>query len=257
MSRLFEVYNYRQMLLSMIRTDLRTRYKGSFLGFLWTFVNPLLQLLVYTLIFTQILKTQIPKYPVYLFVGLLSWTLFQTAVQTGTGIVNRQANLVKKIYFPREILPLAIVGGAAVNYILSLLVLVPFILLEHVPLSWPLVYLPVVLLAQIFVSLGFAFVFSALNVFFRDLEHIIGIFMMLWFYCTPIVYKLSAIPPKDQIWLEWNPMTPITVAYQRIFYQSASPGVTNLLLVLLEGVLMTAVGWIVYYRLSRRFAEEI
>ena len=124
-----EVYAYRSMLWSMIVSDLRTRYKGSVLGFLWTFMNPLLLLLVYMLVFSTVMRIKLTNYAVYLFIGLLAWNVFANSVQSASSVIVRQASMVKKIYFPRAILPLAIVGGSVMNYLFSLAILIPLLLL--------------------------------------------------------------------------------------------------------------------------------
>lgn len=252
-----EIYQYRQMLKSLILTDLRTRYKGSFLGFLWTFINPLLMLLVYTIIFSTIMRINIPHYAMFMFVGLLPWIFFSSSIQNSAGIVIRQGGLVKKIYFPRLVLPLSTVGAALINYLLSLLIMIPALYITDMSLSWPALYFPLILLVQTILALGFSILVSSLNVFFRDLEHMLGILLMLMFYLTPVIYPVNMIPQEYRNWFELNPMKSITEAYQRIFYYGNSPDLVSLLNVagIAVGVLMLSI--VVFQQQQKRFAEEI
>jgi ABC-2 type transport system permease protein len=255
--RIREIYRYRAMLWGLVMYDLRTRYKGSILGFLWTFLNPLLLLVIYTVVFSTVMRVSIPHYPVVLFISLLAWNLFAIAVQSSAGIVLRQAGFVKKIYFPREILPLAVVGGNVVNYVFSLAILIPvmFIFGYFPTVYW--FYLPLVLAMEIVMTAGFSLLFAALTVYFRDLEHIIGVFMMAWFYITPVVYTLTMIPAKYGTFFKLNPVTSVVVSYQQILYFEQPLRWKLFVYGVLFSFGILAVGWTVFNRLSRRFAEEV
>ena len=255
--KLKEIYQYRQMLRSLILTDLRTRYKGSFLGFLWTFVNPLLTLLVYTVIFSTIMRVNIPHYSMFMFVGLLPWIFFATSLQNSAGVVVRQAGLVKKIYFPRIVLPISTVGAALVNYLLSLAIMVPALYVSGLSLGGAVVYFAVVLLVQFLLTLGLSIFVSALNVFLRDVEHVLGILLMVWFYLTPIIYLPDMIPDQHRFWFDLNPMKPLIESYQKIFYYGTAPDLEALLRVGLVGVIVLTASAFLFDRLQRRFAEEI
>lgn len=255
--RLVEVWNYREMLWSLILSELRTRYKGSFLGFLWTFVNPLLMLLVYTFIFSEIMRVKIPHYSLFIFIGLLAWNLFATSVQSSSNVIVRQGPLVKKLYFPREVLPLSVVGGGVINYLFSLVILIPFLLLNgyYPTLNW--LYLPLILLLETIFSLGLSLSLSSLTVYLRDIEHMLGTFLMLWFYLTPVVYSLSILPPFVGQLLKLNPMTDVVLGFQSIFYYNQSPHWKMLLYGFLVSVVLLIFGWWLFLRLNRRFAEEV
>lgn len=245
------------MLWSMVLSELRTRYKGSVLGFLWTFVNPLLTLLVYSVIFTTIMRVRLSHYPVFLFIGILSWNMFSTAAQASAGVVIRQASLVKKIYFPREILPISVVGGSLINFLLSLIVLVPFLLISGIAPSWNWAYLPLIVLVEALITAGFSLLFSSINVYFRDLEHMLNIFLMLWFYLTPVVYSLSMIPHKMGQLFKLNPIADVVLSYQDVFYYGTSIHWKLFAYTSLFAVSIFALGVWVFYRLSMRFAEEV
>lgn len=194
MNSLKELYAYREMIFSLVRKDLRTRYKGSVLGFLWTFVNPLLQLVVYTLVFSTIMRVNVDKFYIYLFVALVPWIFFTSSIQGGATSILSGADLIKKIYFPRLVLPIAVTSAAFMNMVFSMLIVFIALIISGIGLSWHIVYLPVIMVLEYFFALGMAFIFSALNVYFRDLEHILGIVTMAWFYGTPIVYTIDMVP---------------------------------------------------------------
>ena len=219
MNTLKEIYDYREMVFSLVRKDLRGRYKGSFLGFMWTFINPLLQLCVYTLVFSFILKSDIDKYYLFLFVALIPWIFFSAALTGGSTSVLSQKDMVKKIYFPREVLPIAYVTSCFVNMLYCFIVVFAVVLIAGVKLSFvAFLYLPVIMAIEYVLCLGIAFISSAITVFFRDLEHILGIVAMAWMYLTPVMYSIEIVPEKYQRIFSFNPMTPIIRGYRDILY---------------------------------------
>lgn len=257
LAKLQEIYNYRSMLRSMVVSDLRTRYKGSFFGFLWTFINPLLTLIVYSLVFSIVMRVNIQHYSVFMFVGLLSWNLFSTSIQSSATIVVRQGSLVKKIYFPREILPISVVIGGLINYGLSLIVLVPFLLLNGFLPTWYWLYIPLIILVEVLFTLGLSLIVSSANVYMRDVEHILSIVLMLWFYLTPVVYSLSMIPLRYAQIFKLNPMTDIVLSIQSVLYYDEQPHWKMFLYSVGAGILTLGIGFLVFSKLSRRFAEEV
>ena len=257
MKAIKELYQYREMLKNLVRKDLRTRYKGSFLGFLWTFINPLLQLLVYTVIFTTIMRLDIDNYSMFLFVALLPWNFFSSSLMIGTGSIVNNKELIKKIYFPREIIPISVVTSGFVNLILSFVIVFIALFVSGIGITPAIVCLPVVLLVVYVMTLGFTLLFSALNVYFRDLEHILEIGTMAWFYLTPIVYKLDMIPARFLKLFFMNPMTPIIQAFRDILYYGILPDFTVLGINLAAGMLLVVFGHLVFQRLQKNFAEEI
>ena len=158
------IYEYREMLKSLVSKDLKTRYKGSFLGFLWTFLNPLMQLAVYALIFPFLMRIDEKNYAMFLFVGLLPWIFFSTSLQTSSDCIIENENLVKKIYFPRQVLPLSVATAGMMNYIYGLLVVFVSLLLTRIGITWYALYLPLILLIQYVLVVGFCLLVSSLNV---------------------------------------------------------------------------------------------
>ncbi|MFE5324206.1 ABC transporter permease [Paenibacillus sp. NPDC056579] len=256
-SRVLEIYNYRQMLKSLVLTDLRTRYKGSVMGFLWTFLNPLLLLAIYSVVFSFIMRQNIENYPMFLFCAILPWTFFSSSIQSSAGIIMRNSNLVKKIYFPREILPLSVIIAGVINYLFGLVILIPSLLLTGVQINISLIAFPLILFIQTLLTLGIGLIVSAMNVYFRDLEHIIAIVLQAAFYITPIIFPISMVPEQFQALFSLNPMTEIIQAYRNIFYYGTMPDFMHLSLYLLYSIIVLVVGWIIFNKLQKSFAEEI
>jgi len=253
-----ELYNYREMIYSLVRKELRGRYKGSILGFLWTFINPLLQLLVYTLVFSIILPNNIEKFYLYLFVALVPWIFFSGSLTGGSACIMVQKDLVKKIYFPREVLPIAYVISGFINMLLTFIVIFGVILFSGTGINFiALLYLPVIMLVEFILALGFTMLTSSLNVYFRDLEYILGILTMAWMYMTPIVYSFDMVPAGLVPIFKLNPMTPIIMAYRDVLYYKQSPELSTLLNALVFGIVILLVGTVVFRKLQRGFAEEL
>ncbi|MBS6510105.1 MAG: ABC transporter permease [Clostridiales bacterium] len=253
-----ELYNYRQMIFSLVKRDLRGRYKGSVFGFLWTFLNPLLQLVVYTFVFSFLLKSEIENYYLFLFVALIPWLFFSTAITGGSGSVLHQSGMVTKIYFPREVLPISHVTSAFINMLYSFIVVFIVIIIARVPVSpVALLYLPIVMIVEYFLALGITMLVSAITVYFRDLEFILSIFMMAWQYLTPVMYSVDIVPEHLMKLFMLNPMTPITIAYRDILYYAKAPDLSTLLLAIGMSAAFMLIGFWAFGKLKKRFAEEM
>lgn len=257
-----EIWDYRQMIISLVRKDLRGRYKGSVLGFLWTFVNPLFQLIIYTVVFTYLLPSGIDKYYLFLFVALIPWIFFSSAVVGGSTSILSQKDLVKKIYFPREVLPISYVTSCFVNMLFCFIIVFAVVLISRTsvhPLG--IVYLPVVMIVEYFLALGIAMITSAITVYFRDFEHILGIITMAWMYLTPVLYPQTLydnLPKQIKFCAEHiNPMTSIISAYRRILYDGSVPDMSTLLEATVLGAIFIVSGFLIFGRLKKHFAEEL
>jgi len=258
MSKFKEIYAYREMIVSLVRKDLRGRYKGSVLGFLWTFINPLLQLLVYTLVFSVIIRMGIEKYYLFLFVALIPWIFFSASVTSGSSCIISQKDLVKKIYFPREVLPISHVTTCFVNMLLSFIVIFLVIALSGIGVNFNAVlYLPIIMIVEYILALGMAMIFSALTVYLRDLEYILGIVIMAWQFLTPIMYSIENVPENIMPVFMANPMTPIVIAYRDILYYKKVPQIGTLLHAFILGAIILIVGLIIFNQLQKHFAEEL
>lgn len=256
-----EIYSYREMIKSFVRRDLRGRYQGSFLGFLWTFLNPLLQVVVYSIVFSTILKSGIEKYYLFLFVALIPWLFFSNSVTGGSMSIISQKDMVKKIYFPREVLPIAHVTSAFVNMLLCFIVIFIVMIFSGATIN-PLALLCLipVWIVEYILALGMAFVTSAITVYMRDMEHILSIIVMAWQYLTPVMYSDEMIPEKYKALFNLNPMTPVIKLYRDILYYGKTPELSTLkylIWALGMGLVVLVIGWLIFSRLKRRFAEEL
>ncbi len=273
--KLQELWQYRELIRNLVLRDLRARYKGSTLGYLWTQIAPLGMMLVYVVVFSFLLPNGIAMFPVFVIVGLLPWNYTAEAVLNGTRSIIDNAALVKKVYFPREVLPLVAVGSSLLNFILSLpmmalvIIVVQLATLGRLNLNWSIVYLPVIMALQTIFLAGLALLLGAGAVFFRDVVHLIGIVINIWFFLTPIIYPLSTISEGIAArvirWL--NPLASIIEFYRDIIYGNPvpvglipTPGVPSLSAMLRVGVtalIVLAIGYWVFQRTSRHFGEEL
>lgn len=253
-----EIYAYRQMIFSLVRKELRGRYKGSVLGFLWTFINPLLQLMVYTFVFSIVLPNNIDKFYLYLFVGLVPWLFFSGSMTGGAACIVNQKDMVKKIYFPREVMPISYVASGFVNMLFCFIVIFAVIIVSGVGVNpVALLYLPVIMIVEFIMALGGAMLTSALTVYFRDLEYILGILTMAWMYFTPVVYSMEMVPDWIKPYFNLNPMTPVINAYRDILYYKQVPHLLTLVQGLVLGIIVLIIGSISFRKLQRGFAEEL
>lgn len=253
-----EIYAYREMIFSLVRRDLNGRYKGSILGFFWTFLNPLLQLCVYTIVFSMILRSDVEDYYLHLFVALVPWLFFSVSVSGGSSCIRSQQDMVKKIYFPREVLPISFVTSQFVNMLLSLVVVLVVVLFSGRGLNFvAILYMPVIMVVEYVLCLGSALIISAATVYIRDLEYLSGIITMAWQFLTPIMYSIDIVPERFMSLFMLNPMTPVIIAYRDILYYGRAPKLETLIHAVVVGIGLLIVGFFVFGRLKRRFAEEL
>lgn len=258
MNALKEIYAYREMIFSLVRRDLKGRYKGSALGFLWTFINPLLQLGVYTLVFSVIMRNGIEEYYLFLFVALIPWIFFSTSLSGGSSCIWAQQDMVKKIYFPREVLPIAFVTSQFVNMLLCFLVIFGVLLVSGKGLNLiAILYLPLIMLVEYMLALSVAMISSAVTVYLRDVEYILGILTMAWQFLTPIMYSVEQVPEELKGVFNLNPMTPVIIAYRDILYYKQTPKMETLLHAAVLGMTLLVVGMCVFSKLKKHFAEEL
>jgi ABC-2 type transport system permease protein len=253
-----EIYKYRHMLATLVKQDIRGRYKGSFLGFLWTLLNPLLLLLVYSIVFQFVFKINIENYPIYLFICLMPWNTFANSIAMGTTCVANNASILKKVYFPREILPIATVISNTINYVFSLaIILIALIFFSPIGLSVYLLLLPLIIIIQAVFSLGIVFILSSINVYVRDVQYIMNPIMMIWMYATPILYNIQMVPEKFIGIYRLNPMTQIMLEYQDILYHKRMFDWSGFLIITIVSIVILIIGYLIFQKLQKRFAEEV
>lgn len=252
-----EIYNYRELLKTNIKKEIRGKYKGSWLGVLWTFLNPLLMLAVYAFVFPYILRVNVDNYTIFMIVALIPWNFFTTAIQSGTGSVVANGNILKKVYFPREIIPISITTSQLVNFLITCIIMAVFIIFSGVGFSVHALLFPLLVLIQYILILGLTFILSALTVFVRDIDHFVSVILMLGFYATPIVYQGEMLPKKFQIFLKLNPMAQLVEAYRSILYYHRMPNMTMLVIWGLGSVALLVVGYLIFKKLEKSFVEEL
>lgn len=251
------LYEYRQLLKSNVSKEIRGKYKGSFLGVLWSFVNPLLMTLVYAIVFPFILKNTQDNYVTFLIIGVLPWNWFTTVIGQGTNCILVNGGILKKVYFPREILPISIVTSGLINFIISCIIIAIFLIFSGIGFSWYIIFLPLVIITQYILSLGIIFITSAIDVYVRDAEYIINFLVMMLFYATPVLYSATLFPERFRWFLMLNPMTTIINCYRDIFFYKTMPELFLLFIILIFSIMLTIVGYQIFNKLSKGFAEEL
>jgi ABC-type polysaccharide/polyol phosphate export permease len=263
LSSLAKLLRYRGLIQAMVVRDLKARYRGSVLGFFWSFFNPLLLLLIYTFVFTQVLVGLRPgnmePYALFMFCGILPWTWFSSSLLESSNTLISGGNLIKKVLFPAEVLPIVTVLANMVHFFLGLPILVAFLIYYQRPVDpLELLWFPVIVLVQLVLTIGLALFLSAMTVHFRDLKDLLGKLVTLWFFATPIIYPMLEAPPNLRWWLNLNPMTHIMISYQEVLFFPGPHGHWKWLLALaVAAVGVFLVGYFVFDRLRDSFAEEV
>jgi lipopolysaccharide transport system permease protein len=272
-----KLMRYRGLIQSLVARDLKARYRGSFLGFFWSFVNPLMLLLIYNWVFTNLLTGQLEEvqpYALFMFCGLLPWTWFSSALSESAGSLISGGNLIKKVLFPAEVLPLVSVIGSMVHFLLGLPILIGFMFWTgHLPDLNELWWFPIIIVVQFVFTLALALFLSAITVHFRDVRDLLANFLTFWFFATPIIYYYKQFKPTvaaasgstavtslDQYlhWFNWNPFFHLAVSYQEVLFHAGPFGHKWWLVGLGAGsvVLFFAAYWI-FDRLRDSFAEAV
>lgn len=251
------LYEYRELLKTSVKKEVRSKYKNSFLGVLWSFLNPLLQIIVYAIIFSLILKNKQDNYAIFLCAGLIPWTYFSISINKSAFTIIENGNIIKKVYFPREIIPISVVTAETINFLISTLIILGFVIFGGIGISKYILYYPLVLIAQYLVILAISFIISSICVYFRDLQHFIGIILQLLFYATPIVYSQDSIPPEYQWILKYNPMTYIVNAYRNIFYYKTAIDLKSIILLIIIAIGGCVCGYWIFSKLQKGFAEQL
>lgn len=251
------LYEYRELLKTNVKKDIRGKYKGSFLGVLWSFLNPLLMVAVYAIVFPYIMRVKTENYLQYLICGVIPWTFFTTVMNIGMGSIKNNANIIKKVYFPREILPISASLSGLVNFLISCVIILLFCLFGGLGISFHLLLLPIIALFQLGLQTGLVLGLSAINVYIQDTEYIIQFVINMLFYGTPILYPVTLFPEGLRFLLYLNPFTHIVTAYRDIFMYHTLPNIYSLLYVLIIAIICFVLGMVIFRKLEKGFAEEI
>jgi ABC-type polysaccharide/polyol phosphate export permease len=258
-----QLFRYRALIQSLVARELKARYRGSVLGFFWSFINPLLTLLIYTFVFTVVMPGVRPRelepYALFMFCGILPWTWFSSSLLEASNVLIAGGNLIRKVMFPAEVLPLVTVLSGLVHFCLGLPILAAFLIYYRVPVNAAdLAWFPLVVGVQLVLTAGLALLVSALTVHFRDVRDLLQNLLTLWFFATPIIYPLSFAPERVQRLLNLNPFTHLAVAYQEVLFK---PGAFSepwrMAAAAAAALIAFFVGYFVFDRLRDTLAEEV
>jgi homopolymeric O-antigen transport system permease protein len=258
------LFKHRQLLYTLVVRELKARYRGSILGFFWSFANPLLLLIIYTIVFSYILEQRDPDtnpYSLFLFCGILPWTWFTSSLLTAANSVMEGGTLIKKILFPAEVLPFVSVISNLVHFLLGLPILFIFMIIYQKGWTWNFFFFPVIIFIQLIFTLGLGLYLSALSVHFRDIKDLLANFLTLWFFTTPIIYPntFKAIQNSQyfKYVIKFNPMTYFMMGYQKAFFYGEAPSAKHLLIMFFGSVLIFLTGYSLFDRVRDSFAEEV
>jgi ABC-type polysaccharide/polyol phosphate export permease len=255
-----EIWQYRELLYMLVVRDLKARYKGSVLGVAWSFLQPLGMMAVLTFAFSVINRSDgtIKHFPVFALSGLLAWNFFSSSVVAGAASVVNNAPLVKKVYFPRLVLPVSAVMSSLINFLFALPIFFGVSLAFGHGLKWTLILLPFVVLIQIVFSIGISCLLATLNVFYRDTAFIVDLSMLALFFLTPIWYDIgNATNPAVALWVRrLNPMASLVNMYQDVMYHGVPTSLDFILRTALTAIIFLVVGYLAFQRFSPRFGEE-
>lgn len=253
-ARLLHAYD---LLYELVMRDVKIRYKRSVLGFAWSLMLPLSQLVIFTLLFHHMLAQRIEHYPVYVFIGVLTWNWFQASVLSSVGAITDNRDLVRQPNVPLAVLPAARVVTDLIHFLFALPLLLLFVACSHCPMGWPVLAIPLVIVIEGVLALAVSYFAAALNVTFRDTRHLLSVLLMLWFYLTPVFWVITLAPARYRPIAELNPMYRILDAYRLILLHNQSPNFTILgALALIFGSLLIA-GYYYFRAESHRFIEEV
>ena len=241
---LAQLYHYRALIQVLVERELKARYRGTALGFLWSCMNPLLLMGIYTLVFSVYMRIDMERYSAFLLCGLLPWNCFAAGLSEGTYSILGNGSLIKKVYLPSEIFPFVYVSANFAHYLLSIPLLFLLLLFYQVPPSGALLFFPVVLAIQFLFTYGLALILASLAVQFRDLLQVVPNMLMIWFFLTPVFYSSATVPGKFRLLMDCNPMAHVIQAYQAIFFARQAPAFAGLAAVAgLAGVLCLVGLW--------------
>jgi ABC-type polysaccharide/polyol phosphate export permease len=263
LASLRQLLRYTPLIRSLVARELRARYRGSVLGFLWSFVNPLLQLLIFTFVFTEVVpalrEAEEGPYALFLFCGLLPWTWLNASLIDSSSVLIAGGNLIRKVLFPAEILPIVSVLAGLVHFCFGLAILAVFLVIYRVPVSpGDLLWFPVIVLAQLLLTLGLALFLSAITVHFRDVRDLLSNLLLVLFWATPVVYSLNQVPEAARPFLAVNPLAHLIRAYREVlmvpgpFEQGA-----RVLVIAAASLVVFFAGYFVFDRLRDTLAEEV
>lgn len=257
MRALVEVYRYRSLLLNLVSTELKLRYRRSVLGFFWTLLNPLLMMTVLSLVFSTVMRFAIKDYTISLFAGLLPWTFLAQSVANSLMSIVAKGSLLKKVYIPKAIIPLSMVLATLINFLLSMIPLLLIVGIMGHPIGPSILFLPVAVLMMTLFVCGVSFLFSCLNVFFRDFGHMTEVLLQAWFYASPVIYTVDMVPEKFRSAFLWNPVLYLLECFRAPIYRTEWPSPQTILVAGASSVVTCVVGFLIFARFEKQFVLRV
>ena len=248
--------HYFELLYNLAKKDLKVRYKTAFLGFLWAILNPLLMMLVLTIIFSILfrIKTDSP-YSIFVLTGLIPCTFFNLSLSSCTNSIIDNSSLIKKVYFPREIIPISIVLANLINFLLSILILFVFLFILNIKLTILILFLPVIIALQLIFIVGISLLTSSLNVYYRDIRYIVEATLLMWFYVTPVFYPVSMVPERFKVYYFLNPMAGIVSSYRELLIDGKFPEIYLFLETSFITLIFFLAGYLVFKKIEPVFSR--
>lgn len=253
------LWDYRELLWNLANREITQRYKQSALGYAWVILNPLFQLVVMSFVFDTILKVPSLGVPFILFLSaaLLPWNLFTQSLTSSSNVLVTNSNLITKIYFPREILVYSTILAKLVDFGYSCFVFLAFIFFFHTPITIYYLWVPIILIVQIILMSGISLIVSAFNLFYRDIQYLLNLIILLWMYVTPIMYPVEIIPEQYRFLFSLNPMAVIVNAYRQVLLSNKSPNMASLAVAALVSLLIFSLGFALFKKMEGEFADYV
>lgn len=250
---------YRELLWNLANREITQRYKQSVLGYAWVILNPLFQLIVMSFVFSIILKIPSLGVPFILFlsVALLPWNLFANSLNSSANVLVSNSSLITKIYFPREILVYSTIIAKIVDFLYSGIVLIFFFIIFKTPVTLAVLWLPLIFIIQVIFMTGISLLLAAFNLFYRDIQYLLGLVIMLWMYLTPIMYPVEIIPARFKFIFSLNPMAVIINAYREVLLGQGNPNLGSLGIAFLMSIVIFAFGFYTFKKLEGKFADYV
>jgi lipopolysaccharide transport system permease protein len=252
-----ERYNYRHLIWILAWVDFKQRYKNSVLGYFWSLLEPLMMLSILYLVFSHLMKSPVEYYPLFLLMGLIMWNFFSRATTSGLATIRFKPSLIKKVYFPRDILVISTCTTALLMSLFESVIFVIFMVIFQIPLSLYIAYLPCIIFLYYILTLGVSLALAALNVFYQDIQYIWTVVLQIGFFATPVMYPLSVFPQNLQQLLSYNPLAQIIYLARDVTLYAKAPNTASFTYVIVITFVILAVGYAIFSRLEPRFAEEL
>lgn len=252
-----EIQRYHELIWALALKELRVRYKRSVLGFIWALLNPLLMMLVMTVVFGSLLRFSLPHYSIFLLSMLLPWTFFSQSLAYSVESIVGNGELLKKVRVARLVFPVAALISNIINFFFSVIPLLLLIVAMRFPIHWTWVYLPIPMLGLFLFTLGAAFFFATLNVFYRDVSHIVQVILQVWFYVSPVIYSLDYVPQRYRWLFRLNPLLYMLNGFRLSIYYGLLPSVPSLILSLGFGLISLVIGYTVFRHYEKSFVYYV